>query len=125
MDYLTAAIFAAYLPLLLHELSHAIVMSWLGGKITAFKPYPHFYGEKLWFGRVQVLWAYGRPDAYRFSHIAPVVKTLLFAGIWASLALAIDTPPLFLLAAGELVDLLWWFACYRRPGSDAHRWFNR
>ena len=128
---------AYYLPLLLHELSHLVVMKKVGAEIASFKPYWHFAkvrvlvdGEvkekrQFWFGRVTCRWPDPpAPAAYRYSHVAPLVKACVVGTSWALLAWLLWTP-LALFAACEAVDGLWWWVGYFRPGKDAYKWFGR
>jgi hypothetical protein len=117
--------FGAWWSLFLHELSHAIVMKAVGCEITSFKAYPHREDGTFWFGRVRCRYQGKKmPEAYRYSHIAPLAKSSTLMVGWAFLAW-LAWWPLFALAACELVDHLWWWIGSWRPGKDAYKWWRR
>ena len=116
---------AAWLTLLLHELSHLLVMKYTGAKIVRFRPYPHFSDGKFWFGYVSCMWAAKEePTDYKYSHIAPLAKSSVFAVIWFFLGFLVWSP-LYVFAVWELIDWLWWFVGWWRPGKDAYMWAEK
>lgn len=117
--------FGAWWSLLLHELSHLVVMKAVGCETTSFKPYWHWDDGVFWFGRVTCRYpGIAMPYAYRYSHVAPLVKSTTLMVVWGLLGWLVWWP-LLALAACELVDHAWWWAGSWRPGKDAYKWWGR
>jgi hypothetical protein len=119
-------LFGAWWSLFLHELAHLIVMKATGATITSFKPYWHRDEQgQFWFGHVACTWPSPQPPAgYRFSHIAPAIKSAAFLVLWTLLAW-LAWWPLLGLAICELVDHVWWWLGSWAPRKDAYQWWHR
>ena len=100
---------AAWLTLLIHEGSHALMARKQGGTIVSFRPWPHRDRGKWWFGAVQWLqppsssqtrWLYGAPLLFN----TPLAIGLAIGAIW--------WPPLIIWATWELIDHIWWWRGY-------------
>ena len=100
-------------------------MKAVGGQITSFKAYWHRdERNRFWFGRVTCKWPDPpAPAAYRFSHIAPLVKATFFLALWLAAGLLLWWP-LLALATCEFVDHVWWWVGSRKPGKDAYKWWH-
>jgi len=112
LPLLLLGVLGAPLTLLLHELSHAVATWATGGRVTEFRPWPHRFDGRWYFGRMMREGG----DDYTVA-VAPAVKanSLVFvyalaAWVWA---------PLACLAAWELVDFAWWWRGWLwKPDSD-------
>lgn len=93
------------LSLFTHELSHVIANKIIGRTIITFKPWPHTYRRRFFFGRVSSI---GPREHLIWVNISPVIKNIIFGSFWVTLALCLYTP-LFAFAITELGDLSWWF----------------
>jgi hypothetical protein len=112
--WLILALIGAPLTLFLHELAHSFVVWGEGGRVTSFKPYPHFADGHFYFGRVEYLSYQTRP---RLFFAAPaLIKAPVFLVVWATLGLLFCLP-LLALAAWELWDLLNFVQGYMRKSS--------
>ena len=125
--------FAAFLTLLLHELSHYVVLKVIGVRIISFKPYPHMVGNHLYLGSVSwYLKKRTHEELTRvrkhvhWSHVAPLIKSIIMATLWTSLAVTIDSIFLVFLF-WECADFLWWWFGYifESSNSDGLKFRNR
>jgi len=125
---------AAVLTLALHELAHCIAVWSAGGRVTGFRPYPHFHDGKggvfFWYKKgLRWRWAgmsyegvdmQGRGSMY----IAPLIKAAIILTLWTLGAILGGIYELthwgvFIVPAfWELTDILNWIQGYFRPGSN-------
>jgi hypothetical protein len=118
-------LFGAWWTLFLHELAHLVVMKATGATITIFKPYWHFDALRwFWFGYVGCTWPDQIPAGYRFSHVAPAVKSAALLTLWGLLAWFVWWP-FAGLAVCEFVDHVWWWFGSWSPRKDAYQWWHR
>lgn len=111
------AISGAPLTLFLHESAHVVAVWCYGGTLTSFRPYPHFYDGRFYFGRVAYLL-----DSSKHKRVAisPLIKAITLTTTWAILGFTLYQP-LLAFAAWEAVDALWWVSGFLRgPHTDAH-----
>lgn len=107
-------ILGAPLTLVLHEASHALATWATGGRVDAFRPWPHRWGGRWWFGRMMrtggndhlVAWA----PHFKASAMLVVYGLVGMLTAWH----------VWTLFAWEWVDLLWWWRGWllRKPSSD-------
>jgi hypothetical protein len=117
-----------FLELVLHETSHAIVMKLTGGTLQSFKPYPHREIEadgskRWWIGYVSCTFPGPPPEAYNWSHIAPLIMSGALACVGALLAWLVWAP-LIVISLGSLIDAAWWMKGYllETTGLDGAKW---
>jgi hypothetical protein len=104
---------AGALRLLAHEASHAVAVVVTGGRVDAFRPWPHRGpdGRRYW----GAVYRTGGNDLA--IAIAPLTRATLGAIIWHLLALT--WTPLLVFAWWELTDVVWWWIGWLcRPESD-------
>jgi len=112
------AVVGAWVTLLLHELAHCVCVWIEGGRVTAFRPYPHLYEGHFFWGRMS--WESEKPLAMpKLFHGAPaLIKAPFFLTLWLSLGLLVWLP---LLAAAfwEAADIINFVQGYlRNSGND-------
>ena len=116
-----------FVSLVLHEVSHAIVMVSSGGKIISFKPYPHYSktldGWRFRLGAVTARFEKTVPSSYRYSHIAPLIKAFAFMLLWGILGFLVWRP-LLILGVLECFDaVFWWIGFFwGTKYSDGKKW---
>jgi hypothetical protein len=125
--WIPAVVVAAFLTLLLHESSHALVVVLRGARIKSFKPYPHKdENGRWWYGRVtweytpeyrDTKWKYGSPLLF---NTPLAILYAVGAYFWC--------PYLWAFAAWSTIDHLWWWRGYfglaskdRRPLLDGFK----
>lgn len=106
--YIILLVVGILFSFLAHELSHLVVAKWVGADITAFKPWPHKYQDRWYFGRVS---CDGLGEKRVLFYDAPLIKTVMFSVLWLVLGIFVWTP-LVILALPELVDGLMWVKGY-------------
>lgn len=106
--------------LLLHELSHCLVYKLAGAKIVVFKPWPHKYEGRFYFGRVMA--DRELPKAWAIESAgAPLVKATIMLGMWCILAAFVGLWPLG-FALWEAIDMINWIQGYiRKRPNDGGR----
>jgi hypothetical protein len=114
------AVLGGAFALLTHEASHVVAAKLKGGRVLVFKPWPHFYNGKFYFGRTQTAWL-KKPD--RLTHIIPLYKNLLLLPLFGGLAFA--WLPFLAIAGWLVVDSIWWLmGGMMGPKYDAWKYFN-
>jgi len=119
MMYIIFGVVGAILTLVLHELSHAIVVWINGGKVTEFKPWPHMSDGKFYFGTM----AYEcfAPISEKDLTIAPFYKACAMINIWVFCSMLYA--PLIALEIWELIDFTNWLQGYvRKSDNDGGRY---
>ena len=99
----------------LHELSHCVAVWIQGGRVTAFRPYPHMEGETLVSGYIEYV-GYRVDD--RIVSATPLAKGIILLILW--FALGFIHRPLWILAVAEICEVITWIIDYtqRVEGSD-------
>lgn len=110
----------AALTLVLHELSHCIVVWLSGGWIEEFKPWPHMKDGKFYFGRMSHSGA--QADERAFT-VAPLIKALSLLALWT--VLGFIWLPLWALAFWEFTDVANWTQGYIRNSPNDGGRFRR
>lgn len=115
MFYILFLILGAVFSVVLHETSHIVVAKYYGCVILEFRPYPHFYEEKFYFGRVSYLCGTNNP--IKASALAPLIRAIAFGLTWG--ICGYFWKPLWTLAVWDLLDVINWFQGYvRGSGND-------
>lgn len=112
MWYALFGVLGAALTLVLHELSHCLVVWWSGGKVVTFKPWPHMSDGHFYFGRMTYI---AKVPLGPLMKIIPFLKALTLFGWWVGLGVLWH--PLWVLAFWEITDWINWLQGYIR-GSD-------
>lgn len=112
---LTLFLFGAFHTLVLHELSHCVIVWKNGGKVTSFKPYPHELdtGNTVLASMGYVLNFKDIIKAFKFLvyfYAAPVIRASFFMLLWIGLSFLYR--PLLILAFWELLDVANWIKGY-------------
>ena len=107
-------VLGAPLTLLLHEFSHVVETWATGGRVDVFKPWPHRWDGRWWFGRIMRTGGGDKAVAQ-----APAFKAGTMILFWGSFWVW-SAWPLWPLIAWEAVDLAWWLRGWilRKPDSD-------
>lgn len=102
----------AILSLNLHELAHCVVVWFIGGKVTSYKPYPHKANGRWFIGRMT--WTRDRNFNYwecRWFYRVIPIRAAVFVAMWTTLGLLLFLP-LLALAFWDLIDLGDWVKDY-------------
>lgn len=118
-DLLIAALVWAPCQVLMHEAAHAITVNLVGGQVLQFKPWPHRYGGRFYFGRVR----YRAEPEHRPSIAA---APFLWNGGWVVIMLICylltGWKPFLILGVWALVDIMWGTSKrFWRETSDVHK----
>jgi hypothetical protein len=110
-------IFGLITTLLLHELSHCVIVWAYGGQIISFKPWPHKEEGHFYFGYMKYS---GCALSEAIFVVAPLIKASFLCLVW--IVLGFCYKPLFVLAGIEFLDILNWLQGYvRDSGNDGGR----
>jgi hypothetical protein len=132
LPYLIVLVLAWPLVTLLHELSHYVMVKYLGYQVVEFKPWPHLHEGIFYLGRVAYTSSDVSEEQWLRNQIlissAPLWTSYVLAAIWFGIA-SFTWLPLAGIAIAHTFDASWWWihlatgdkACDGRKWWDAWR----
>lgn len=125
MWWILFGLLGPFVEIFFHTLSQVCVV-WAGkAKIVEFRPWPHKFKGRWWFGRTMTYW-YNFPENHKYIFIAPPI----FACYTAFILLLIGYrwfPPLNMLGLYSLISIVLWFKGYffGDEHTGGYKWRHR